>query len=126
MKLSKAVFSLTCMFVVLLLFSWTGSYCFLNQTSFVQMSQVCMGNYAVSLVFLFLHAYFYKTKPYAFGFIAMITLTIKFVLAYAIIRLVSNSLQDQLFFKPIYFIVFAVFMIVDVVYSAILLNSTKK
>ena len=110
MKLSKSVLWLTCMFVVLLLFSWIGSYCFLNQTSFVQMSQVCMGNYAVSLVYLFLHTYFYKTKHYAFGFIAMITLTIKFVLAY----------------KPIYFIVFAIFMIVDVVYSTILLNSTKK
>ncbi|WMW78056.1 hypothetical protein RF683_01025 [Flavobacterium sp. 20NA77.7] len=126
MKLLKSVLWLTCMFVVLLLFSWIGSYCFLNQTSFVQMSQVCMGNYAVSLVYLFLHTYFYKTKPYAFGFIAMITLTIKFVLAYAIIRLISNSLQDQLFLKFIYFIVFAVFMIADVVYSAILLNSTKK
>jgi len=126
MKLSKSILWLTCMLVVVLLFSWIGSCSFLNQTAFFQMSQVCMGNYAVSLVYLFLHAYFYKTKPYAFGFIAMITLTIKFVMAYLLLKLMGNIIHEQLFLKVTYFIVFAVFMIADVVYSAILLNSTKK
>lgn len=126
MKLSKAVFWLTGVLAVLLLLSWLIRNVFLQQFLFYQLIIICLVNYGISLFYLYIHTYFYKTKPYAFGFIAMITVTIKFVLAYILLKLMGNLIHGQVFLKAAYFIVFAVFMIIDVLFAVLLLNSTKK
>ena len=126
MKLSKAVFWLTGVLAVLLLLSWLIRNVFLQQFLFYQLIIICLVNYGISLFYLYIHTYFYKTKPFAFGFIAMITVTIKFVLAYILLKLMGNVIHGQVFLKATYFIVFAVFMIIDVLFAVLLLNSTKK
>jgi len=126
MKLSKAVFLLIVVFVFLVLACGLIGNCYVRKPFLRYSIIICLANFLISLSYLFIHAYFYKKKPYAFGFIAMITLTIKFVMAYLQVKLMGNVIYEQLFLKVTYFIVFAIFMIADVVYSAILLNSTKK
>lgn len=126
MKLSKAVFWLICVLVVLLLSSFMVSGSFLNQTALLQITTICLVNFGISLCYIFIHTYFYNIKPYAFGFIAMITLTIKFVLAYVLLKPIDNVIYAHLFLRATYFIVFAIFMIIDVLYAVLLLNSTKK
>lgn len=124
--LSKAILGLTTLLLFLLLLGWIGNHYFFSSISFCELSAIAIGNYSISLFYIFAHTYFYKKQPFAFGFIAMVTLTAKFILAYVLFKIAAQSLSNQLILKSAYFIDFAIFLIADVVYAVLLLNRAKK